>query len=158
MGNNKFLWDVKEEAGVVKFILSGTITEKSDFTPLLQKKATRIVIDLGGIERINSGGVGEWVTFVNKLSSPPREVILDRCSSPIVQQFNMISTMRGKARVRSVMVPYLCADCGAEHQNTLNLETSSPKSVPTVIPCTSCGGQMEFDDLPEAYFSFYEGK
>ena len=114
--SNQLSCDIKEETGSLLCTLSGTITEKSDLSQILERKETKVIIDLGGIDRINSGGVGNWVSFVSKFSSPPREVYLERCSAVIVHQFNMISNMRGSAKIRSVMVPYLCSNCGKEQK------------------------------------------
>lgn len=153
---NRFTFRVDEDKGLARYTLSGSITEASDFSPLLGRQDPRVVIDLMEVERINSGGVGVWVSFITSLSAPPREVILDRCSAPMVHQLNMISNMRGRARVRSVMLPYLCADCGYEYHGLLNLEVAPPSSITKASPCPQCGGTMEFDDLAEMYFSFHE--
>ena len=83
---------------------------------------------------------------------------LERCSAVIVHQFNMISDMRGSAKVRSVMVPYLCSSCGKEQQTPCDLESLNPKSIPTTIKCPSCRGDMEFDDILEVYFAFLNNK
>lgn len=152
--NNKLSWSLKEEGQTARFILSGTITEQSDLAPLLQKEAPQIILDLEGIARINSGGVAAWVSFINKLSTPPKKVVLERCSAAIVQQLNMIYNMKGNAVIHSVMVPYVCSSCGTEHQKTVNLDNFNFQEISPSISCPSCKGNMEFDDIPEIYFSF----
>jgi len=151
-----FSWRVEEEGGVTRFALSGSITEKSDFAPLLERSSGRVEIDLSGIDRINSAGVLGWLAFMTSLASRKGEVVLERCSVPIVHQLNMISKMRGGARVRSILLPYLCASCGAEEQSVLDLEGEAPSGVAQEMACPECGGTMEFDDLPETYFGFQE--
>jgi hypothetical protein len=153
--SNGFSWRVEEAAGGVRFALVGIITEKSDFSPLLQKKAEHVVLDLSEVERINSAGVGGWIVFVKSLTSSRKEVILDRCSVPIVHQMNMLTNMTGGAKIRSVQLPYVCNNCGAEQQETLDLEAHSPSSIQLQLTCPECGGEMEFDEMPDGYFTFY---
>ena len=152
----KFSWTVEEVKGGTRFFLSGFITEQSDFSPIVTRAKGWVVLDLAGIDRINSGGVGAWLSFINGFSAPPREVILDRCSVPMVHQFSMLSNISGRARVRSVLLPYLCRSCGAEQQLVLDLgAVKTDYKIAEAIECPNCKGQMEFDDLPDSYLSCF---
>jgi DNA-directed RNA polymerase subunit RPC12/RpoP len=155
---NQLSCHIKENSGVLLCTLSGTITEKSDLNQILERNENKVIIDLGGIDNINSGGVGNWVTFVSKFTSPPREVFLEHCPAVIVRQLNMISNMSGLAKIRSVMVPYICSNCGKEKQTSYNLENTDPKSIPTKIKCADCNDDMDLDDILEVYFGFVRNK
>jgi len=148
-------WRMNENESTTHVALEGSITETSDFRPLLEQSKARVVLDLAGIRRINSSGVREWISFVGKLTADGREVVLERCAVPIVHQLNMISSMRGKASIRSVMLPYFCARCETEHTTVLELGEGSA-TFPDVKACPACGKDMEFDDLPESYLAFHK--
>ena len=142
----------------VRLTLTGTIDEYADFEPLLEGlDGKELHIDLIGIERINSIGVRNWTTFLQRACEQSSAVVLERCAPMMVQQFNLIGTALGRASCRSVMLPYYCLDCGDTLQKLLKLSEEVDVTVASIdleIECPSCGGEMEFDDLPEMYLGF----
>lgn len=154
-------WQIDEgpEGMVVKF--AGEIDENADFAELRRRLHGEVVFHLGGVRRINSCGVREWVNFVREL---PEVTGLEftHCSTAIVTQLNMIYNFRGNARIRSFYAPYVCESCNAETDKLLDVETQFPNpplhqgsidQVPA-FACERCHEPMEFDDLPERYLSF----
>ncbi|QQR88679.1 MAG: hypothetical protein IPJ88_10565 [Myxococcales bacterium] len=139
-----------------RIILSGAITEQSDFASVLEKIDGPVVLNLSGIESINSIGVREWIRFIDKLCEGNRRVILEECSAPVVRQLNMISNMKGKASVASVLVPYYCGSCGNEQNNVQDMSDFSITKVVEITTCQSCGQNSEFDDLIDSYFAFFQ--
>jgi hypothetical protein len=116
----------------------------------------RVVVDLGGITRINSCGVRQWLDFLGSLDGV-EELVLRRCAVPFVTQLNTVAAMRGPAAVQSIMAPFACRDCGAETVEELPLEGAVLQDPEGAMPegtCSQCGGVTEFDDLPERYFAF----
>src|SRR4051794_27025042 len=97
------------ETALVK--LSGEVTEKSDFTPLLADPSKSLVLNLEGITRINSYGVREWVKLMDALEQKGKELVLERCSVAVVAQLNMISNFAGNGQVKSALGPYYCGGC-----------------------------------------------
>ena len=150
---NPLSWQVERNGNQVRFRFSGEITENSNFAPLLRDGADEIVLDLAGIERINSCGVREWLNFVGLLAKGGHTLVMERCSVPIVHQLNMVSNFRGGAEVRSVYAPYLCGKCDQEGSKLIELDKGGTVALKPEL-CPSCGANMEFDDLPEAYFAF----
>lgn len=141
-------------AGSLVFV-DGSITEEADFRPLVNLPSDGVLrLDLGDVEQINSCGTREWIHFVTRLSRAGRAFELVRCSPAIVRQLNMISNFRGAGQVRSVLLPYFCADCGHQDAVLLDLPVPSRDVIPDLRPCTACGATAEFDDLPDSYLSF----
>lgn len=141
-------------AGSLVFV-TGSITEEADFRPLVNLPDGGVLrLDLGDVEQINSCGTREWIHFVTRLSRAGRDFELVRCSPAIVRQLNMISNFRGAGRVRSVLLPYFCAECGHQDAILLDLPPASADSIPDLRPCSTCGSTAEFDDLPDSYLSF----
>lgn len=135
--------------------LEGELGEDVDLSPLLDQLGDEVTLDLSAISRVSSFGVRIWVQWLKELCVG-RKVTFVRCASVMVRQFGMVPTTVGGARVASVMLPYFCDDCGEERESVFELRSSAaPESVPDV-PCESCGGEMQFDDVPSAYFSFLD--
>ncbi|MCK6547394.1 hypothetical protein L6R52_16210 [Myxococcota bacterium] len=149
-------WTIEEHANFGRTVLlSGCITEEADFLPLTSLSGDDpLRLDLSGVEQINSCGVREWIHFVTCLTRGARPFELLRCSPAIVRQLNMISNFRGGGLIRSVMLPYYCADCSKEQHRLLELNGGAPPPIEDVVTCVSCGGPAEFDDLPNTYMAF----
>jgi anti-anti-sigma regulatory factor len=143
--------DVKEEGGTIKIGVVGAITESSDFKPAIERAGGTVVVDLKGVDRVNSYGVREWIHFMKALADKKARVVLDHVSIPMVRQMNMIPQVRHQAEVRSIFAPYYCESCDDERAIAL---PAGAKEAPEHAPCPTCGKQMEFDDVPTAYFAF----
>ena len=145
-------WQIDEQGGVTRVAFAGEIDEHADFAPLRARLRGIVELDLGGIRRINSCGVREWVNFVRDLPGAS-ELTFAACSTAVVTQLNMIYNFRGPARIRSFLAPYACDACG--HDEDLLVEVVPGRRVELPTPrCASCGEVMQFDDLPERYLSF----
>ena len=139
--------------------LYGDFDETADLRELASALRGPVAIDLGGIRRINSAGVREWIEFVRNLPMVS-ELLLVGCSKVSVAQLNLIENFRGPARVDSFWAPYSCA-CGNEREILLEatehnaargaLRTRVP--APPAVVC-ACGRVMELDELPDRYFLF----
>lgn len=129
----------------------GAITEAADFSAALAPGPRRVVVDLSGVDRVNSFGVREWIRFLKALKDVGVGYALDGVSVPMVRQMNMIPQARGGAEVRAIFAPYYCPACDDERALRL---AAGARSAPAHASCPTCGAQMEFDDVPEAYFAF----
>jgi anti-anti-sigma regulatory factor len=147
-------FSVEEQSDATRVILSGDISEETDFEPILQI-AGPIVLDLAGISRINSCGVREWINFVVHLRQGGRQLILERCAPVVVTQLNTIYNFTGGGQVRSVLGPYYCPACDREEYHLIDLTAS--ETVPDQIPCPDCEAGMEFEDLQDQYLAFQVG-
>ena len=143
--------------GQVRVQIAGDIDENANLLERLDGLAGAVHIDLGGVRRINSAGVREWVNFLRELEARAVSVTLSRCSAPIVMQMNMISNFRGAARVASLFAPMVCPSCDREDDLLVSLTPEVLAGLPDQLPaarCPDCGADMELDDIPERYFAF----
>ena len=145
-------WNIEDKNGTARVSLAGELTENSNLGTLLEKLGGPAVFDLSGINRINSPGVREWINFVNALRIP---FSLERCSVAFVNQLNMISNFRGQGEVRSVFAPYYCSSCNREENRLIDKGPNAAAQLETPMKCPSCGADMEFDDLPDAFLAFW---
>lgn len=141
---------------VIELKLSGRIEAQFDLEPVDAPQASRIVVDLKEVERINSVGVRRWTRFVDELQQTGCDIVFERCSSAMVQQFNMIPATYRSAKIRSVMLPYQCEACGHFTERLYDDRPPNPDSIAEEIDCPECDDVMWFDDLPEFYFAFWD--
>src|SRR5688572_3056912 len=107
---NTMMFQVEEQGGTTRVVVSGEITEETDFGPILEVDGGTVRVDLGGVSRINSCGVREWLNFVTALKATGRKLILERCAPVIVTQLNTIYNFTAGGTVRSVLGPYYCPE------------------------------------------------
>ena len=141
----------------LRIALTGAIDETADLGSIFERLDRDTVIDLAGIERMNSIGVDRWIKAITRLSGQHR-VMIEACSYPVVIQANVVSNFFGGAEVRSCMAPYFCPAC-QQHITTLvtreEVDTASDDSPSK--SCAECGGPMEFDEL-ESFFGFFRSE
>jgi anti-anti-sigma regulatory factor len=139
--------------------LSGQIDDDADLSALGPSLHLPVVVDLDGITFINSLGVRTWVVFLEGLRARHIPVVLRRCSEAMIDQMNMIMEARGHASVESFYAPYSCPSCGLETRGLLEVAVYAPalrRHAPPRLPCPSCGGDMNFDDIPSRSLLFLE--
>lgn len=140
--------------------VSGTIDEDNTLAGSLKKIEGRtVVIDLSGVERINSCGVRDWVNWLNDLESAGKSAVLVRCSPCIVTQINLVHNFTGRGLVKSFFAPYYCGRCDKEQLKLLQVESFAGNTQPRAPDCRADGCQnvpceLAFDDIDEAYFAF----
>lgn len=145
--------DIQNEGAATLVVFSGSIDEDANLKRVLSDLSDRpaLALDVGGVERINSCGVREWVNFMRALDSVD-SIELRNCPPSFVGQLNMISNFGGASTIRSVQAPYLCDKCGHDEYVVVKVE-GVPPSVDS-RPCPKCGTEMAFDDLEDSYFAF----
>lgn len=147
-----------EDATFLK--LSGVIDEDNTLHSSLKKiMGKTVIIDLGGVVRINSCGVRDWVNWMNDLEARHKQVVLVRCSPAIVTQINLVHNFTGGGMVKSFYAPYYCPKCDREDLKLLPIEAFAGQDTPTAPPhrAPGCGQgqcQMTFDDIEASYFAF----
>jgi hypothetical protein len=144
---------IERGAHDVRLVLSGALTESCDLTSLVGASVEEVVIDLGDLQVLNSGGLREWLKFVKAWNKSGARLVLERCSPIVVSQLNLFRDFAGKGGlVRSVLAPYICNRCEKIQELLIELH-GLPVALEEVLPC-SCGGQLEFEDLTDEYLSF----
>lgn len=146
--------ETEGDTSIVK--LTGFIDEHNRLKQLTEEiTATTAMIDLSGVERINSSGVRDWVNWIAALEANGTKPVLVRCSPAIVAQINLVKNFTGNGAVKSFLVPYRCVEC--DEEKTIVVETSemtSPDASPPSCNCIVCGRPMDVDEMPESYFAF----
>jgi len=151
-------WKLRGGSGRLVVELLGDFDETADLRELASALCGPVAIDLGGVRRINSAGVREWIEFVRNLPLVT-DLLLVGCSKVSVAQLNLIENFRGPARVESFWAPYACA-CGNEREILLEATERGAARVgvarvPSAPPVVcECGRIMELDELPDRYFLF----
>lgn len=136
-----------------RFDISGSITEESDFAPLLEALPAKCVLDLSNVKRINSTGVRKWIQFMRAVPAV-QSVRLEKCPVLFVSQMNMIAGFAGHATVASVSVPLICTACEEPAEEVVELDGFSPEAFTTTSVCSACGGKLALDAEPLDYFAF----
>src|SRR3954470_23420591 len=116
-----------------------------------------LVLDLGGVKKISSFGIREWVDFVTTANKLVRSMVLIECSPKVVDQLNMVANFAGGGRVFSFYAPFRCDYCDSEHRVLLQVDKDQEtiKSMKLAErPCPSCNEAMYFDEDGSTFFSY----
>jgi hypothetical protein len=116
-----------------------------------------MLINVSGVERINSIGAREWINWLTTLERAGTELALVYCSPAIVAQLNSVKNFAGKSIVKSFQAPYQCASCHADKLHVLYVaDLGEPPFTAPQCTCESCGSTMTFMEDPQTYFGFLE--
>jgi anti-anti-sigma regulatory factor len=144
----------------IKFV--GTIDESFEGKKLgMTAAADTLVLDLGGVKKISSFGIREWVDFVTTAGKHARSLILIECTPKVVDQLNMVANFTGGGRVFSFYAPFRCDYCDTEHRVLLQIDRDfdAMKSLKLAErPCLSCKESMYFDEDGATFFSYLLGQ
>ena len=115
-----------------------------------------LIVDLAGVERINSFGVRDWVNWLTTLEKAGVATHLVSCAPAVVAQLNLVGNFSGHAAVHSFIAPYYCESCDYEHSENLRFGDiqRAPKPKAPKRSCPQCDKAMAFDDIEESYFAF----
>jgi anti-anti-sigma regulatory factor len=148
-------WQVVKDGDRTRVVLRGDFTEATRFDELLPALVGRVVFDTAQVTYMNSLGVRAWCEFLRQARIQGYE--FHACSVPFVLQASMVRDVIGRGTVTSFFAPFHCIGC--DHQEERLLQSAAILAAnlePPVFKCPSCGGALEFDDLPERYFAFLE--
>lgn len=141
-------------ARVVK--LAGVLDEHNELGELVEKVgAGPALINLSGVERINSSGARDWVNWLASLESKGTKPMLIACSPAVVGQLNVIKNFAGNAPVKSFQVPYHCSICDRDKLLLVNVaDMAGSPNKPPHCSCDVCSGPMRHVDETGTYFAF----
>ncbi len=146
------------DGGIACLRFIGTIDESFDGKKVAATiKCDTLLLDLGGVRKISSFGIREWVDFINAASRQAANVVMVECGPKIIDQLNMVANFAGAGRVYSFYAPYRCDYCDAEHRLlfTVDRDHEAIKSMKLGNrPCPTCKDAMYFDEDPTSFFSF----
>ena len=146
-------WQVVKDGERTRVVLRGDFTEATRFDELMPAMVGRVVFDMAQVTYMNSLGVRAWCEFLRQARIQGYE--FHACSVPFILQASMVRDVIGRGTVTSFFAPFHCIGC--DHQEERLLQSAAILAAnlePPVFKCPSCGGALEFDDLPERYFAF----
>lgn len=146
-------WQVVKDGERIRVVLRGDFTEATRFDELLPAMVGRVVFDTAQVTYMNSLGVRAWCEFLRQARIQGYE--FHACSVPFILQASMVRDVIGRGTVTSFFAPFHCIQC--DHQEERLVQTAAilaSNLAPPSFKCPSCGGALEFDDLPERYFAF----
>jgi DNA-binding response OmpR family regulator len=148
-------WQVVRDGERTRVVLRGDFTEATRFEALMPAMVGRVVFDTAQVTYMNSLGVRAWCEFLRQARIQGYE--FHACSVPFILQASMVRDVVGRGTVTSFFAPFHCIGC--DHQEERLLQSAAILAAglePPVFKCPSCGGALEFDDLPERYFAFLQ--
>lgn len=141
--------------GSTLIVLSGAIDENSVLESVFARVTGKAVVNMRGVERINSMGVHNWIPLVQQ-ASQQHPLAIDEISYAMVQNAVAVANMFGTADVRSCMAPYFCSRCKDHRMVTVSRDdVEASGDQPPVKLCPKCAAPMDFDEL-DNYFSFFK--
>jgi len=154
----KLLIERLSEGDVTWLRMVGVIDEQFDAPGLAATIATRyLLLDIGGIERISSFGIRQWVDFIGTIMPRMAGIYYVECSPKVVDQFNMVANFGGSGYIVSFYAPYRCDTCDQERRLLFRTDEETPLwragQAPASI-CPTCGNAEDFDEDPAAYFTY----
>lgn len=156
-------FDTKTENQLVIVTISGPVDENTEF-PDLSKAARGVLrLELNAVTRLNSMGLKGWIAWMKSIPKN-LQVEFSLCPRAVVDQMGILNGfLPMQATVVSFLVPYHCHKCGHEtdviairEQDYLEANTDFREKVllSAERPCPECGSQMDWDIVPQKYFSF----
>jgi DNA-binding response OmpR family regulator/anti-anti-sigma regulatory factor len=148
-------WQVTRDGERIRVVLRGDFTEATRFDELLPEMVGRVVFDTAQVTYMNSLGVRAWCEFLRR--APIQGYEFHACSVPFILQASMVRDVIGRGTVTSFFAPFHCMGCDHQEERLLQSAAILASGLrPPVFKCPRCGGELEFDDLPERYFAFLE--
>jgi CheY-like chemotaxis protein len=162
IGGRPFRWRMvePEQSGGRRVVeLIGVLRADSDLTALEQQRGEQW-FRMREFRRISSDSVQKWIDFVRTLATEDKSARLHllECPVPFIHQANLITNLLERQEVVSFYAPYSCAACGLDEERLIDVHRDlddGKRRTPPEMRCSSCGGLMAFDELPE-FFSFLD--
>ena len=144
---------IKDKTLILQIV--GTIDESFSLQRVDPAKIKEVQVFCKGVIRINSAGVKNWMKFFQSVSIGGIKFSFHECSTVVVEQFNRTRNFGIGGTIESVMVPFVCKDCGKDLVGMF--KTAFLKKIEFQVAdlkCPNCGGAAQFDDFPDEYFAF----
>lgn len=157
---------VRDVEGLSLVELGGVIDEDNNLADLIhQVQPGNVLIHLAAVERINSLGVRDWVTWIDQLERKGCTLFYLECSPAIITQVNLVGNFVGNGTIVSFYAPYFRSPCARDATrdcertqliHTDEIMEAHPLAVP-ICRCDRCDELMEFDEIESSYLSFIKG-
>ena len=148
--------DVENKESSFFVTLTGQLDEDASFEKVEFGESPKVVIDLNGINSINSCGIREWIKWVKEIPATAT-ISYKNCPKVIIDQINMVvGFLPENASVESFYVPYYCESSGSEKMVLFEKgkEFDGGEIKEPEIKCDETGDEMEMDVIESKYFGF----
>lgn len=116
-----------------------------------------LLVDLGGVKRLNSVGVRDWVNWLRATRTRFREIVLFDCPPPVMNEVNFVKNFAEGAHITTFAAPLFCARCQKEESRILDTVRIRNGSGGIALPSFACDRsdcENALDDDEETYFGF----
>lgn len=150
------------DGGIACLKFNGTIDESFEGKKIARSiQAETLVLDLGGVKKISSFGIREWVDFASTAGKQVKQMVLIECAPKVVDQLNMVANFAAGGRVFSFYAPFRCDYCDSEQRVLLEVskDFEAIKAMKLADrPCPACKESMYFDEDGSSFFSYLLGQ
>ncbi len=154
---------VSADHSEIKLVMSGMISEETEFPNLDNYPAKKLIFDLQELTYINSLGIRDWVEWIEPLSAKFK-IFMINCPKRLIHQFNAVSGFLPEgARILSFYAPYFCEKCGflqdflfevGKDVIVKNNIVSVAADIQKFKDCKVENCQLELDSNPTKFFKF----
>lgn len=116
-----------------------------------------LLVDLGGVKRLNSVGVRDWVNWLRTTRTKFREIVIFDCPPPVMNEVNFVKNFAEGAYITTFAAPLYCARCQKEESRLLDTVRIRNGSGGISLPSFACDRsdcENALDDDEETYFGF----
>ena len=139
----------------LRIALSGSINESTDFSQIEDLNNGNLEINCKDITAINSFGIRSWLKIFKVVRGLGIKLKFIDVSPALARHLGLIEGLILPDEIQSLCVEFICQECSLRA-----IKAYSPdelKKMNFVLPqfqCPECRKEMEFDDIPDEYFSF----
>lgn len=140
-----------------KVEMTSFINERTDFGVFEKIDSNELHINCKDIKTINSFGIRQWLITFKKLRESGKKLKFYSISPTMMRQLSFTRGLISPMEVDSICAEFICYKCNNHtvKDYSKNELQKSNFSV-SIMNCPNCKSPMEFDDLPEEYFSFFK--
>lgn len=143
--------------------LDGVIDEHNELAEMLEPigQGDKLLVDLGGIKRLNSVGVRDWVNWLRALRPRFKQIVLFDCPPPVMSEVNFVKNFAEGAFIATFAVPLFCPSCNKEESRILETQALrvDGQGGRVRLPGFACEKPVcanAIDDDEESYFAFLD--
>jgi anti-anti-sigma regulatory factor len=151
--------DIATEGKAITVALHGSIVEgaaASLLAALNGQKNKVIEFNFKDVTIINSVGISEWISALDKIQSDKNKIFYSHCPSAVTNTMNMVQSFIGQATIKNLYVDFQCHDCDREERVLVEISEDVTKSGELVKAktCKECSEPMEMVLSEEDVFAF----
>jgi anti-anti-sigma regulatory factor len=102
-----------------------------------------VVLDVGGVGKIDPAGAAEWRGFLAMITPPSERIFLLGCPPVFLERLTRAEDLGQKAQVLSFVMPYSCQKCATTASQLIDVEQHYDVlkfATPPEMKCGDCGG------------------